>query len=792
MRPFVSPLLFLIFSYSLFGQVVDKTRLEYDEEQLTALQIGMSVTSDRKYAAFLLDNGELKILDFFNSMFPYSYRLDLNEVLEIAFTQDDQALLIVENNRIRVLDWKTGEILLTKDYQETPICARIARFDNFFGIAFENRVEIWDKDALEITRTLKIKQNIKIIDFSYTKPEVLISPTWSIIKNQMYSFNYKTGQEVENYKKKYLGLYDKSGKTYYYQNNAIPGLPPAMPVYGHRTLPNGPDYQPLVVFDGKQEKNSDVGGLMTNLRINEKVIGSLGYRGFSVYDFNKGGRVFTTKKTKRERSSGGLTYMGDYQAYPHYQIDDDKALINAYGDNINQIYSASQNAIIGYLFIDGNGEFAVVSRDGRFDGSYASSEKLYYSARNSNKKTSLASLFERGFTPKLLRSILGEQEIAEEIDLEEEIESLPVIKITSFDGKPVTTSDGLIKVSASKKLVQLQVETAENEQNLSQLKLYHNNKLVAVNENPVGKVSFDLTLSNALGNENYVYVVGTATSGIDTEKQKMIITYSGTSDAPPKMYLVTVGINEYKNPRYNLNYAIADADAFSETLNGGQSALFSEVKHIPIRNSKFTKDEMNNVFSSIMSEAQEQDLFVFYYAGHGVMSKGIDAPAEFFLVPHDITQIYGRDDLLFEKALSASELKEISKNINAQKQLFILDACQSAAALDAIASRGILEEKAIAQLARSTGTFWITATGSEQFATEFETIGHGVFTYSLLEALQGKADGANGDQKITVREISAYLEERVPELAEKYLGTPQYPSSYSFGNDFPILIYKGN
>ncbi|HRX00430.1 MAG TPA: caspase family protein, partial [Cyclobacteriaceae bacterium] len=156
----------------------------------------------------------------------------------------------------------------------------------------------------------------------------------------------------------------------------------------------------------------------------------------------------------------------------------------------------------------------------------------------------------------------------------------------------------------------------------------------------------------------------------------------------------------------------------------------------------------------------------------------------------DVTQLYGRDDMLAEKALSATELKEISRKINAQKQVFILDACQSAAALDAVTRRGVAEERAIAQLARSTGTFWITATGSEQFATEFESLGHGVFTYALIEGLQGKADGGNPDNKITVRELNAYIESRVPELAEEYKGTPQFPSGYSFGNDFPLVIYK--
>ena len=50
---------------------------------------------------------------------------------------------------------------------------------------------------------------------------------------------------------------------------------------------------------------------------------------------------------------------------------------------------------------------------------------------------------------------------------------------------------------------------------------------------------------------------------------------------------------------------------------------------------------------------------------------------------------------------AAKELQEFSTKIPAQKQLYILDACQSAGALDAVAMRGAAEEKAIAQLARS-------------------------------------------------------------------------------------------
>ena len=81
-----------------------------------------------------------------------------------------------------------------------------------------------------------------------------------------------------------------------------------------------------------------------------------------------------------------------------------------------------------------------------------------------------------------------------------------------------------------------------------------------------------------------------------------------------------------------------------------------------------------------------------------------------------------------------------------------------------MASRGVSKETEIAQLARSTGTFWMTASGSEQFPVEFKSLGHDAFIYALLEGLSGSAN----NQKITVRELSLYVEFRVNELTEKY------------------------
>ena len=118
-----------------------------------------------------------------------------------------------------------------------------------------------------------------------------------------------------------------------------------------------------------------------------------------------------------------------------------------------------------------------------------------------------------------------------------------------------------------------------------------------------------------------------------------------------------------------------------------------------------------------------------------------------------------------------------------------MDACHSEGALKAVRTRApASEEKAIVQLARASGVVMIASSGTQQYASEFEVLQHGVFTYSLLEALDGM--GGNGDDRITVGELKTYMEERVPELAEEHGGTAQYPTGYTQGNNFPIGIIE--
>ncbi len=160
---------------------------------------------------------------------------------------------------------------------------------------------------------------------------------------------------------------------------------------------------------------------------------------------------------------------------------------------------------------------------------------------------------------------------------------------------------------------------------------------------------------------------------------------------------------------------------------------------------------------------------------------------QFFFIPSESARLYDLSSLKKE-AIEAGVLQEKFKNIKALKQLIIMDACQSGGSVEILANRGAAEEKAIAQLSRSAGIHVMASAGSEQFAAEFAELGHGIFTYLLIKGLEGEADGAPKDGKVTIYELKSFLDDQVPELTRKLKGKPQYPYTFSRGQDFPVVI----
>lgn len=546
----------------------------------------------------------------------------------------------------------------------------------------------------------------------------------------------------------------------------------------------------IVNAAGNQLREFNDLGISKNISNDGKQLLSVSSDGtIKLIDLGSGQTLAEVKDTyikKEDNPYLAMTKGGKSVSMVVNKIQGGKFYLIPYSTGIMSLFSTEQRKVIANIFTDMD-DWAVIASDGRMDGTAGAFEKLEWRDYNGDKlmnSYSVSSSFDKYYSPRLLYTLLqGESQppLVSSLNLAQ----LPVLAIGKINNQAPQSGDVPTYTSNSKNIA-IDVKVTAHPDKITEIRLYHNNKLIRTQPgNNQTVYSFTVSLNNVLGDRNFIYAIASTADGLDSEKCKFVVTYQGGGQTKPKLHVLIVGINQYLNPKYQLNYALPDAQAVRAQLQNNSSTLFESVEIMTLFEAEATKNNIIKAFQTLSTTVKEQDIFLFYYAGHGTMNEGTQ---EFYLVPQDVTQLYGNDALLNDKALSATDLKKMSVGLNAQKQVFILDACHSAGALGAAATRGAAEERAIGQLARSTGTFWLTAAGSEQFATEFEQLGHGVFTYSLLEVLQGKDPGSLADGTITIRELSSYIEQRVPELSQQYKGKPQYPSSFSFGNDFPLFI----
>lgn len=462
---------------------------------------------------------------------------------------------------------------------------------------------------------------------------------------------------------------------------------------------------------------------------------------------------------------------------------DGRYALSGSGDNTLKLWEVSTgNLLLIRLHLDQKG-WVVVTPDGRFDGSPNGMKLLHYA--KDNQSIPLDALFDRFYTPNLVAQVLsGEIKQAPKVDIRQGIAMPPLVTIPSPQAGQSFTSDAL----------DVTVQAVDQGGGIEDIRLYHDDKLVGAEGRGIIVTSRNQNTQvrrftvSLLPGENILRATAFSRDRTEAHPYELRVSLKA-AEATAALYILSVGINDYKNAAYNLNYARTDAEAIAEALRRRGQGIFKAIQVATLYDREATRGRLVEALKGIQARARPEDVFAFFYAGHGVMSEGgSDRPSDFYFALTDVIKLYGRDDLLAQEGLSATEMKDICTGIAARKQLLMMDACQAGGAVETFAMRGAAEEKAILQLARSAGVVVLAATGTSQFAGEFKQLGHGIFTYAVLQALEGGADGSPPDGKITVKELEAYLNDRIPELTKQYRGSAQYPNSFARGQDFPLCV----
>ena len=285
-------------------------------------------------------------------------------------------------------------------------------------------------------------------------------------------------------------------------------------------------------------------------------------------------------------------------------------------------------------------------------------------------------------------------------------------------------------------------------------------------------VSCDVTLSNG---ENTIEAYATNAEGkLESRHATQTVTWQGQTNKPA-LYVLALGVNEYKGQGVNrLRYAVPDATSIAESFKKNSGSMYRDVIVETLLDSQVTKNSMAKEFDKLSDKITSDDVFVFYLSGHGTMYEG-----DYYFIPVDFSARSEKDIPL--SGVSKHFLMENLSKIRAQKSLILLDTCNSGS---------FVEQMAFDRLAHATGQAIIAASSDVQYALEgYE--GHGVFTYSVLQALSGKADFL-GTGTVSVSGLSAYVNNSVPYMTMQKWGRSQTPWTYFVREDFPLLGNSNN
>lgn len=462
-------------------------------------------------------------------------------------------------------------------------------------------------------------------------------------------------------------------------------------------------------------------------------------------------------------------------------------------------------------YTDGQ-NYVAYSPDGKFDGTQPSFERLYYV--QGLTFLPLQQFFDRFYTPDLWSIVLGyntptiiveaktpdNKPVDKPVDKPAEVPvpkpppppapinrpfSLPpLVEINNpRDGQMYVEGEGKVKVS---------LRVTDQGGGIDEVRLYINDKLM---DEPGASRGMKVVLS--AGNPQAILYTVQLASGLNiiratafnkdrVEAKPSIVNIQYQAPTPQiTLWVVSVGINEYANKALRLNFAKPDASAIVAELEKrsvGDGKPFSAIVKKEIYDGDANLAQIRAAFKEVSEKAKPEDAFVFFYAGHGMIARPDDGsePKDFYLV---LNQVQGDYLSLTTKGLSAAELQSLCTLVPAQSQLIMLDACESGKAVTTFGNS--LKTKAVAAAAKNAGTLLMASTDAEYYAYEFPELGHGVFTYSVLQGLQGKAP-VKQDGDVSVGGLKYYIDSFVPSYTETRKGRAQVPNTYMFGKDFDI------
>jgi uncharacterized caspase-like protein len=243
-------------------------------------------------------------------------------------------------------------------------------------------------------------------------------------------------------------------------------------------------------------------------------------------------------------------------------------------------------------------------------------------------------------------------------------------------------------------------------------------------------------------------------------------------------WALLVGINNYLNDISSLKYCVADVVAFRDALVN--VAGFKQERIFLMTDEMEGQMEPTNInvimrLDILASQIKADDTFVFYFSGHGIARED----QSFLLAANSVTTTA---NTLEQSAIPLNMVNKILSSVKAQQLLTVIDACRNNPETGRSDENNVLTDDfskgfKIRRRSGNNGQPSVSATlyacNVGERAYEWAEKGHGVFSYYLLQGLNGRA--ANSQGQVTVSGLAEYTQGKVVEWAQTYRSKKQTP-----------------
>ena len=239
--------------------------------------------------------------------------------------------------------------------------------------------------------------------------------------------------------------------------------------------------------------------------------------------------------------------------------------------------------------------------------------------------------------------------------------------------------------------------------------------------------AYDVAVTSFNGGETGAYRL-TAGLSLGTPRQERV-------QGGPRIFAVMVGISEYGGYASDLPYTDEDALKLAEDLR--RDGLLNPAS-VVITNTDATVGAVKAAFAQVAAQAGPDDIFLFFYSGHGSQGPGTVSAME----PDGRTETI----VMVDGEISDQEMGRMFATVNARMAMIVLDSCFSGGfARNVVTRPGIM------------GMFSSEEDLTSAVAGKFQAGGY--LSHFLRTGLGGEAN-ADGDDMITAGELTQYLRRR--------------------------------